>query len=777
MMIRQPYNMFSSFAASKSMRACSALLLSALFTLLSVGAVHAQTQDIDTFDISFPTGLFSFDGNTNTVAVTTTVIMAGDPNAVPNQIDANGVLMIDYAVAAFGGVTHGFEAPRNWSNKAGFSFWFRGTASDEFYQIEVFDNRADPAIDTAERFEYRFKDTVDDWRHFTIPFSAFERATDYQPDGAPNDGLNLTSVWGYSIVLPQHTDTVYLDAVALTDDFVLADYENGTPDGGFTFQDGASTISQNVITASPDSAISLSGQSGDNDVLEISIGIDQYGGIGRSFEPTPQDWSEFEGLGFWFYGSGSGERFQIELHDNRADGSTSSERYEYRFIDDFSGWQEFRVPFSSFVRSTDFQPDGVPDDGLTLTEIWEYDIVLPQTNTTVYVDNFALLADAPDEIDNGGEAVVVELGSAYPPGYYDFNGPESTLVITTTTIAEGDPLELPDQLGDMTVLSLDYNISDYGGFAIVTNAESQDWRGHTGVGFWFYGGNTGGTFQVEIFDNRSDPDPAVDTFERYEYRFVDDFSGWRRMSIAFDDFFRATDFQPVGAPEDGLNLNEVWGYGFTLPASTGQAYISEISLVDEAPVEMFEGDGLPSGYYQFSDPTSSATGQPLVLASGDANARPLQGAENSVLAIDFDIETYGGVAVKYPSEAEDWSRYEGVSFWLRGNNAGDRIQFELFDNRSTPDADDSERYEYRITDHGPTWRKITIPFTDFVRAVDFQPETAPNDGLNLTEIWGFEVGLPQSAGTIMIDQLSVFNGAGELGFVVKSSVYLPTVSR
>ena len=106
-------------------------------------------------------------------------------------------------------------------------------------------------MDTAERFEYRFKDTVADWRHFTIPFTAFERATDYQPDDAPNDGLNLTSVWGYSIVLPQHTDTIYLDAIALTDDFILADYENGAPDGGFTFQDAASTISQGVITVAP----------------------------------------------------------------------------------------------------------------------------------------------------------------------------------------------------------------------------------------------------------------------------------------------------------------------------------------------------------------------------------------------------------------------------------------------------------------------------------------------------------------------------------------------
>lgn len=776
MISRHVYNVFFN---PKKVAVCAsaALMLGILLTVLSAGAVHAQPQDIDTFDVSLPTGMFSFEGNTNTVVVTTTVVMAGDPLAVPNQIVENGVLMVDYAVAEFGGVTHGFEAPRNWSNKAGLSFWFRGSGSDELYQIEIFDNRSDPAVDTAERYEYRFRDTVAGWLHFTIPFADFERATDYQPEGAPNDGLNLTSMWGYSIVLPQHTDTIYLDAIALTDDFVLADYENGTPDGGFTFQDAGSTIGQEILTLPPESALSLDGQVSNNNLLQIDLNIAQYGGIGRTYEPTPQDWSAFEGIGFWFYGSNSGGRFQLELHDNRAAGSTASERYEFRFVDNFGGWQQFRIPFTSFVRSADFQPEGVPDDGLTLTEIWEYDIVLPQATTTVYIDNLVLLADAPDDIEGIENDAVVEFGDTFPPGYYDFNGPESTLVITTSMIAAGDQLAMPDQVGDMTVLSLDYEIGDYGGFAIVSNAESQDWRGRTGVGFWFYGGNTGGAFQVEIFDNRSVPDPAVDTSERFEYRFVDDFSGWRRLTIAFDDFYRSTDFQPENAPDDGLSLNEVWGYGFILPASTGQAYISELGLVDEVAVESFESDGLPSGYYQFSDPDSSTVGQRIGIAESDANVRPLQQANNGVLAVDFEIGSYGGVAVKYPLAAEDWSRYDGVSFWLRGNNAGDRIQFELFDNRSDPAEDDAERYEYRITDHGPTWRKITIPFTEFVRAVDFQPETAPNDGFNRNEIWGFEVGLPQSTGTILIDQLSVYNGSGERGFVVKSSVYLPAVSR
>lgn len=748
--------------------------MAAIFTLIIGSSAWAQAVDIATYDDGLPFGLFAFDGNTNTVAVTTTVITLGDPLAVPNQFAENGVLAVNYTIAEFGGITHAFGAPKNWSNRAGLSLWFRGTNSGLNYQIEIFDNRSDPATDTAERFEYRFQDTIDDWSHFTIPFSAFERATDYQPDGAPADGLNLTNVWGYSIVLPQGDATVYIDSVALTDDILLADYENGQPSGNFIYNGSTSTISADIVSINGDSPLVLPDQISSNDVLKVTLDVQDYGGIGRTFEPTPEDWSSYEGIGFWFYGSNTGERFQVEIYDNRVAGSTESERYEYRFDDIFTGWKEFRIPFTSFIRSTDFQPSGVPDDGLTLTAVWGYDIVLPQANTTVYIDNLVLLADAPDDISNNA-GVVIAFDASFPDGYYDFNGPASTLEITTTVVTTGGALEMPDQSSDLTVLSVDYNISDYGGFAIAPNSDPQDWRNRTGIGFWFYGGDSGGIFQVEIFDNRSDP--ATDTSERFEYRFADDFSGWRKMNIPFDDFFRSSDFQPDGAPDDGLNLNEVWGYGFIMPASVGNVYISELSLINEAPVETFNGDSLPSGYYQFSDDGSNAVGQQLVITADGPTARPLQEQDEGILVIDFEVALYGGIAVKYPNGAEDWSAYDGVSFWLRGNNAGDRIQFELFDNRSDPAADDAERYEYRITDHGPVWRKISIPFSDFVRAVDFQPATAPNDGLNLTEVWGFELGLPQSTGTLMMDQLSVFNGTGEVGFTIKSVVYLPTIAQ
>jgi beta-glucanase (GH16 family) len=57
---------------------------------------------------------------------------------------------------------------------------------------------------------------------------------------------------------------------------------------------------------------------------------------------------------------------------------------------------------------------------------------------------------------------------------------------------------------------------------------------------------------------------APDTAERFEAPFRDDFTGWREISLPFSDFVRSAR-QPAGAPNDGLNLDEVWGYGFRVP--------------------------------------------------------------------------------------------------------------------------------------------------------------------------------------------------------------------
>ncbi|WES63842.1 carbohydrate binding domain-containing protein [Microbacter sp. GSS18] len=56
------------------------------------------------------------------------------------------------------------------------------------------------APDTAERFTATFVDDTAGWRFVELPFDAFDRTkAKEQPAGAPNDGLTLTAVNGYSV--------------------------------------------------------------------------------------------------------------------------------------------------------------------------------------------------------------------------------------------------------------------------------------------------------------------------------------------------------------------------------------------------------------------------------------------------------------------------------------------------------------------------------------------------------------------------------------------------
>ena len=56
--------------------------------------------------------------------------------------------------------------------------------------------------------------------------------------------------------------------------------------------------------------------------------------------------------------------------------------------------------------------------------------------------------------------------------------------------------------------------------------------------------------------------------EHFEATFVDNFRGWRQIIVPFRGFARSAE-QPAGAPNDGLTLSSVHGYGFTFPSGAG----------------------------------------------------------------------------------------------------------------------------------------------------------------------------------------------------------------
>ena len=301
---------------------------------------------------------------------------------------------VAYNVASGGwaGVQQIFASPQNWTSLDQFSFRFYGNNTGHVIRLELFDDRASGSTtDTSERYEYRFTDTFSGWKTFSLAWSSFTRRTDWQPVGAPNNGLTLSQVWGYDFSPLSGSGSFALDQIQLvkaaqsSTSLMLDNFESGNLSAWVPFNDLNSTF--NIALASP-------GQAGQYALqLDANITANGWGGAGKYFS-TSQNWSTYNNMDFWFYGNNTGSLLRVEILDNRASGSTTdtSERFEYRFTDNFSGWKHFIVPWSAFTRRADWQPTGAPNDGFTKSAIWGFNLSVISGKGTFRVDEIKLTA-------------------------------------------------------------------------------------------------------------------------------------------------------------------------------------------------------------------------------------------------------------------------------------------------------------------------------------------------------------------------------------------------
>lgn len=139
---------------------------------------------------------------------------------------------------------------------------------------------------------------------------------------------------------------------------VLDDFESGVLAKWHAFNGPGSSMTGNIITP---------GQAG-NYAMGITYNVNDWGGIEQLFGAS-QNWSGYNNFEFRFYGSGSGNTIRVEIYDNSGS-VASAERFEKLLVDNFVGWRQVTLPFGSFTRRSDWQPDGAPNDGLTLTGTW-----------------------------------------------------------------------------------------------------------------------------------------------------------------------------------------------------------------------------------------------------------------------------------------------------------------------------------------------------------------------------------------------------------------------
>ncbi|MGC9357253.1 MAG: carbohydrate binding domain-containing protein, partial [Anaerolineae bacterium] len=354
----------------------------------------------------------------------------------------------------------------------------------------------------------------------------------------------------------------------------------------------------------------------------------------------------------------------------------------------------------------------------------------------------------------------------------------SAVAITTTTVADSDPLAMEGQVGDNVVVKFDADISGWGGFSHLFMNDagdtwvSQDWSDYTGIGFWLYGEGDGTGLFFEFKDNRAGS-TTNDDAEIWTYPFTDDVAGWRYVEIPFGEFTRKEIGN--GAPNDGMTLTEVHGWAFGSLGTGGAQtlYLDNVVLLERVKVVDDFESGLPSGTGSNGNSIGFVTwGSEIPTISNptvpdtDTLALPCQRSANHLLQVDYDITGWGGGfshafedATVSEWESQDWSTYEGLSLWLYGSNTGGNFRLDLFDNRSPGSTtDDAERFFYTIPDDFTGWQQLDIPFGDFARREDWQPSGAPDDGLTLTEVWGYGMDFPLGVGaqTAYLDNVLLY---------------------
>ncbi|HEY1012810.1 MAG TPA: carbohydrate binding domain-containing protein, partial [Herpetosiphonaceae bacterium] len=200
------------------------------------------------------------------------------------------------------------------------------------------------------------------------------------------------------------TSAEQLPPLPQVDDFEapLATGQAGNiPIGFFVAQDGGSTTTFGR-TATPPAPVP--GAPGGNNVLQANFTVVSYGVVIHGFENAAvnewvsQDWSPYAGFSFWLYGLNSGTDLFIDLIDNRNAGSTTddAERFTATIEDDFSGWRQFQLPFTSFLRKD--IGNGAPNDGFTLTEVHGWALGALTTGgvqRTYYMDDVRVYGVAP----------------------------------------------------------------------------------------------------------------------------------------------------------------------------------------------------------------------------------------------------------------------------------------------------------------------------------------------------------------------------------------------
>ncbi len=317
---------------------------------------------------------------------------------------------------------------------------------------------------------------------------------------------------------------------------VIADFEGGVPTGWFVYGDwGNITIDITNPTIPDSDSLALPGQIGNNDVLSVTANIPTWAGFGAALNPA-QDWSDYDAISLWYYGENLSTTHEVEIQ------TVSGDDRRATFVDDFVGWRQIVLPFSTF---------GV-GGAYDVSQVDNWVFVLDGTVGSFKLDHLELVNLIP----------FADFESGVPADWFVYGDwGNITIDITNPTIPQSDPLSLPGQIGPNDILSVTASVPTWAGFGAALNPAA-DWSDMQGVSFWFYGENSGTTHAFEIQTVPGDDRRA---------EFVDDFVGWQIVTFPFATF--------GATPYD---VSQVDNWVFVLDGTVGAFKIDQLSIYGDA---------------------------------------------------------------------------------------------------------------------------------------------------------------------------------------------------
>ena len=691
-------------------------------TVAPLGALPASAAETLSVLADYEAGLPADHYAYGEVGFGVQAVEAGAEFAREGQTGTNQVLSVGAAIQNFGGFGHNFLAEADWSDFDGLQFWMYGTNSGAVLQSEIMDGSRDGATyANGERFDYQFTDNWTGWKLVQVPFSAYAPAADYNPD-AHNGTLDLDQVVGFIFPVVSGTATWKFDDIALFSGAAI------TPTVGFTAttasvpegEVASVTVRLNVASAET-----------------VTVGYTTTAGT------AAQDDDYTSSAGTLTFAPGQTQQ-TIEVATVEDDEVEGNETLGLMLADP-SGATLGTATLTLTVRD---------DDAAPASEVWD---------NVRLVDTFTYPDGLPEGEDAHGNVV----------GFERFTDPNASSTVSATA----PPSAVPGKAADDLALRVDLRAPSYAGVTskltdeAVTDWVPQDWSRYDGLSFWLYGQNSGANLFVDILDNRN-PDSTTDDAGRYSVAFTDDTLGWRYVELPFSSFTRKD--VGNGAPNDGLTLSAMhgWAIGATSVPTETTWYLDDVALtVPEQVIDEYtyggalpagtDPDGVGLGFQTYSGNGGSAT---AVVAAATDRPGAEDGNEALGLTIDVPTNAYAGVSHAFAADGawvgQDWTDYQGLSFWFHGDGSGEQLYVDIIENRPAGSTkDDAERHSASFSDDVAGWRFVELEWADFSRKEI--GNGAPDDGLTLEEVRGYAIGAALTDGPqeYLVDRLALWGAS------------------